>query len=212
MSNITHEVSQIIREHGPRLLNYMKTKQKERGVNNAEIIKLAGVPQSSFYRLWNGDGLKMDQDHVARICLFLGISIDEFMREPSENHTAKLGILEASHEDVMTNIHEEIGRLKHTIEELQKDIAEKDSQIQSLKSSLDAKTEELITTHSTYADRIDKLKDALIDRHSQMHEMNLIHNSRVDEMNKELKRRYDHLHAFFCRITEEHPELLNDII
>lgn len=212
MNSIRPEVSQIIRDHGPKLLAHMKSKQKERGVSNTEIVNLAGIPQSSFYRLWNGDGVKMDQDHVARICLFLGISIDDFMRDPSEDSTAKLAIPKASHEDVMTNIHEEIGRLKHTIEELQNDIAEKDALIVSLKASLKEKTDELIALHAGYVEKLDKMKDALIERHDQMHEMSNQHNRRVDEMNKELKRRYDHLYSFFGKLVGEHPEIVLDLI
>ena len=201
MNNNRPDISLIIRDHGPGLLDHMRHKQKERGVSNAEIINLAGIPQSSFYRLWNGDGKKMDHDHVARICLFLGISIDDFLHDTTDETKAKLEISEVSHEDVMTNIHEEIGRLKNTIEQLQKDISERDTKIMLLEDGLKTKTEEMVTLHATYADRIDKLKDVLIERHTQMHEMNRIHNERIDEMNRELKRRYDHIYDAFYKLA-----------
>jgi methyl-accepting chemotaxis protein len=211
MNNNRPDLSLIIREHGPKLLNHMKHKQKERGVNNADVINLAGVPLSSFDRLWNGDGIKMVPDHVARICLFLGISIDDFLHDTTNETKAKLEITEVAHEDVMTNIHEEIGRLKHTIEKMQAELNEKNAKIDSMKSIIREKTNEIISLHAQHSERMDRLTTALLDRHEQMHQMNHVHGQRIDAMNRELKDRYDHLYKMHMDLLGD-KKIISDLI
>lgn len=202
------DVPSLIRESGPELLAYMKKRQKEKELSNADIIKYTGIPQTSFYRFWNSDGNHMDHDNVARICLLLGISIDEFRRTPTDESKANLPILENSHEDVMNNIHSEINKQKQTITELHEEIEGLEAEIQALEAEVKLKTDEIIALHTRYADRVDKLKDALLERHDQMHELNKQHNARVDLLNKELKSRYDQLYQFFCEVVSHNPNKL----
>lgn len=212
MPNSILDVPSLIRESGPELLAFMKKKQKEKELSNADIIKYTGIPQTSFYRFWNSDGTHMDHDNVARICLLLGISIDEFRRSPTDESKAKLEIYENSHEDVMNNIHSEINRQKQTIAELRKEIEELEEENKRLELEVRDKINEIIALHTRHAERVDKLNDALLLRHDQMHELNNHHNERVDTLNKELKNRYDKLYDFFYLVVSNNPQKIMKMI
>lgn len=206
------DVLTLIKKHGPEILSCLKNRQKERGVSNADIIKLAGIPQSTFYRFWNGNGTNLDHDNVARICLFLGVSVDDFRRDPTDTSKAKLDIPEISHEDVMTNIHAELNKQRETIDTLNANIAALEAKNTSLEAMLKEKTDEIILLHSSYAEKIGKLTDALLERHEHMHNLNVTHNARVDHLNTELSKRFDQMHSLFTQLLQKNPETVQKII
>ena len=208
------DILALIKNHGPEILEALRKRKEERGVTKADIINLTGVPQSSFYRFWDGDGKNLNPDHISKICLFLGVSIDDFRRDPDDTSIAKLGIPATAHEDVMTNIHAELNKQRETISALSDTIEELDERNKILESKLSEKNDELVQSHTMYAEKINKLTDALLELHNQMHGLNVSHNARVDHINDELSKRYDQMHNlfhFFQKVFANHPETLRRI-
>lgn len=208
------DILSLIRNHGPEILEALHKRKEERGVSKADIINLTGVPQSSFYRFWDGDGKNLNPDHISKICLFLGVSIDDFRRDRDDTSIAKLGIPAPAHEDVMTNIHAELNKQRETISELNNMVSELSTKNVFLESQLKDKNEELVQAHSMYAEKINRLTDALLELHNQMHGLNVSHNTRVDHITEELSKRYDQMHnvfLFFQQVFAKHPETLRQI-
>jgi DNA-binding Xre family transcriptional regulator len=208
------DILSLIKNHGPEILAALHKRKEERGVTNADIINLTGVPQSSFYRFWDGDGKNLNPDHISKICLFLGVSIDDFRRDPSDTSIAKLGIPILSHEEVMTNIHAELNKQRETIDDLNYTIEELDLKNRQLEDSLREKTEEIIAIQSKYSDKIEKLTDALLQLHDEMHRLNVGHNTRVDRLTEELSKRHDQQHSLFLFFKDtfaKHPDTLRQI-
>lgn len=200
------DILSLVKNHGPEILKALHIRKEERGVTNSDIINLTGVPQSSFYRFWDGDGKNLNPDHIAKICLFLGVSIDDFRRAPDDTSMARLGIPAPAQEEVMTNIHAELNKQRETIEELNAKIEELECQNRFLERAVAEKTEEIIAIHSKYADKIDKLTDALLEQHEHMHGLNVTHNTRVDKLTEELAKRHDQMHTFFLQLYGKNTE------
>lgn len=183
------DIDSLIREKGAEILEFLKQKQDELDISNADLMERTKIPQTSFYRIWNGDGTKMNADHLCRLCLILGVSIDAFQRDPSATSTVRLpGLREDSHAEIIQGLQEEITRQKETVQQLTEELEAKNAKIGDLKQTLAERTDELLALQQKYSDRVDRLTDSLIERHDQMHELNKSHNARVDKLIEELLR------------------------
>ncbi len=213
MNSQKTEIEVLLREKGPEILAFLHQKQNDKGITNADLMLLSQIPNTSFYRIWNGDGVKMNSDHICRICFVLGVSMDEFQREPTGESTVKLpGLREDSHEEIMDNILEEFNRQKGIIETLTNDNSRKSDRIVELDRELKRRIDENSELQRSFTERIAKLTDALIERHDQMHELNRIHNERVDKLDAALRDRYDQLHNLFTSLLNgEHRYLIEMI-
>lgn len=181
------DIDTMIREKGPEILQFLQQKQDEMNLSNADLMERAKIPQTSFYRIWTGDGTKMNADHLCRLCLILGVSIDAFQRDPSATSTVRLpGLREDSHAEIIQGLQEEITRQKEAVEKLTEELEAKNTKITELKLVINEKVDELCALQQKYSDRVDKLTDSLIERHDQMHELNKAHNLRVDKLIEEL--------------------------
>lgn len=207
------DIDTLIREKGPEILRFLKEKQEEMEITNAVLMERAIIPQTSFYRIWNGDGTKINADHLCRLCLILGVSIDAFQRDPSPTSTVRLpGLREDSHAEIIRGLQEEIDRLKKIEEELSQELEARNTKIAELKLTINEKVDELCALQQKYADRVDRLTDSLIERHDQMHALNQCHNNRVDKLITESQSRYDQLYGLFREIIDNSPKKLVDLL
>jgi DNA-binding Xre family transcriptional regulator len=181
------DIDSLIREKGSEILQFLQQKQEEMDITNADLMERTKIPQTSFYRIWNGDGTKVNADHLCRLCLILGVSIDAFQRDPSATSTVRLpGLREDSHAEIIQGLQEEITRQKETVQQLTEELEAKNAKIAELKTTINEKVDELCSLQQKYSDRVDKLTDSLIERHDQMHELNKAHNVRVDRLIDEI--------------------------
>lgn len=177
------DIDTLIREKGPEILQFLRQKQEEMNISNADLMERSRIPQTSFYRIWSGDGHKMNADHLCRLCLILGVSIDAFQRDPSDSSTVRLpGLREDSHAEIVSGLMEEINRQKENVVKLTGELEEKNAKIAELKVIVAEKVNELCLIQQKYVERFDRLTDALMERHDQMHELNIAHNIRVDKL------------------------------
>lgn len=198
MNSQKTEIEVLLREKGPEILAFLHQKQGEKGITNADLMMLSQIPNTSFYRIWNGDGTKMNSDHICRICFVLGVSMDEFQREPTGESTVRLpGLREDSHEEIMDNILSEYNRQKEIIQTLTNDNSRKSDRIVELDRELKRRIDENGELQKSYTDRIAVLTDALIERHDQMHQLSREHTERIDKLDAALRARYDQLHELF---------------
>ncbi len=181
------DIDSLIKEKGAEILQFLQQKQDELDITNADLMERTKIPQTSFYRIWNGDGTKMNADHLCRLCLILGVSIDAFQRDPSATSTVRLpGLREDSHAEIIQGLQEEITRQKETVQQLADELEAKNAKIAELKLTINEKVDELCSLQQKYSDRVDRLTDSLIERHDQMHELNKAHNVRVDRLIDEI--------------------------
>lgn len=206
------DILALIKNHGREILDALHKRKDERGISNADIINLTGVPQSSFYRFWDGDGKNLNPDHISKICLLLGVSVDDFRRDPDDTSIAKLGIPAPAHEEVMTNLHAEISKQRETIAELNALIEELKDKNTFLESTLKERSEKLISAHADYSIKIDKLTNNLLDLHSQMHNVYVTHNARIDHLNDELVKRHERMYELLHDVFSKAPETVKKII
>lgn len=177
------DIESLIREKGSEILQFLQQKREEMDITNADLMERTKIPQTSFYRIWNGDGTKMNADHLCRLCLILGVSIDAFQRDPSATSTVRLpGLREDSHAEIIQGLQEEITRQKETVQQLTEELEAKNAKITELKQIINEKVDELCSTQQKYSDRVDKLTDALIERHDQMHSINREHCEQVSRL------------------------------
>ena len=181
------DIDSLIKEKGAEILQFLQQKQDELDITNADLMERTKIPQTSFYRIWNGDGTKLNADHLCRLCLILGVSIDAFQRDPSATSTVRLpGLREDSHAEIIQGLQEEITRQKETAQQLTEELEAKNAKIAELKLTINEKVDELCSLQQKYSDRVDRLTDSLIERHDQMHELNKAHNVRVDRLIEEI--------------------------
>lgn len=181
------DIDSLIKEKGAEILQFLQQKQDELDITNADLMERTKIPQTSFYRIWNGDGTKLNADHLCRLCLILGVSIDAFQRDPSATSTVRLpGLREDSHAEIIQGLQEEITRQKETVQQLADELEAKNAKIAELKLTINEKVDELCSLQQKYSDRVDRLTDSLIERHDQMHELNKAHNVRVDRLIEEI--------------------------
>lgn len=181
------DIDSLIKEKGAEILQFLQQKQDELDITNADLMERTKIPQTSFYRIWNGDGTKLNADHLCRLCLILGVSIDAFQRDPSATSTVRLpGLREDSHAEIIQGLQEEITRQKETAQQLTEELEAKNAKIAELKLIINEKVDELCSLQQKYSDRVDRLTDSLIERHDQMHELNKAHNVRVDRLIDEI--------------------------
>ena len=207
------DIDSLIKEKGAEILQFLQQKQDELDITNADLMERTKIPQTSFYRIWNGDGTKMNADHLCRLCLILGVSIDAFQRDPSATSTVRLpGLREDSHAEIIQGLQEEITRQKETVQQLTDELEAKNAKIAELKLAINEKVDELCSLQQKYADRVDRLTDSLIERHDQMHALNQCHNNRVDKLITESQSRYDQLYGLFREIIDNSPKKLVDLL
>ena len=177
------------------ILNKMKERQAEKGLANETIMRATGTPKTTFYRIWNSDeeDIRLDMDFVVRCCLFLGLSVDEHLRQPTDTSTANLPIRESSHEDVVGNVAEILNERKNQIEEQEDEIAR-------LKAELAEKNALIYTLQKEHIQQITSLNAELKARHDQMHELSRAHVERVERFQAELTRRHDQ----YCDLLREY--------
>lgn len=204
------DIDKFVRENIRAIMTFIRDKCEDKKITGDELMNITKIAHTSFYRLWkfgkpedeldeeDRDWMKTykpNADHVCRICLAIGISLDEFQRAPTAESVINLPALsELNHEKIMNNMWEEIAEQRNTIKILETDneqLARKNEELTKMVFS----REEDIRSNIM---RINKLTDALIDRHDQMHELNRTH--------------YEHLYTIFSRILDNDPQKLRELI
>lgn len=112
-------------------LEMMKARQEELGYTDTKLALLTETPKSTFDRRWKSDGKNLPHDFVAKCCFVLGLSIDEDVREPTEDSKMNLPLKEMEHEELMRNfaerLNEKNAQLEYRaglIDKLQTEVAE----------------------------------------------------------------------------------------
>lgn len=177
------EIAVLLNEKGPEILEFLQKKQADKRLSNADLMTLSQIPHTSFYRIWNGNGTKMNPDHICRICFVLGVSMDEFQREKTDESTVRLpGLKEDSHEEIMDNILKEFHQQKDVIETLTNDNSRKSDRIVELDRELKRRIDENNELQRKYTERIEHLTDVLVQRHNEMHEIHKQYADRLDKI------------------------------
>lgn len=160
-----------------QLIDKMKERAKERRLSNKTIMDATGISQSTFYRCWNSDlpDPPLELDNALRLCLFLGLSIDDLLRPTTATSPANLPISEVTHDEVMGNVAELLSKRKARIDELE-----------SERSHLSAQIE-----HKNHT--ISALNDELQALHNRIHDLNREHAERLDRLYAELSQRNQQL-------------------
>lgn len=171
------------------ILNKMKERQIEKNLSDATIMRATGTPKTTFYRIWNSDDddIRLDLDFVVRCCLFLGLSVDEHVRQPTDTSKANLPLSDMVHEDVMGNVAELLNERKLKIEAQTAEIAR-------LKAELEEKNALIFNMQQDHIRRVADLTAELKFRHDQMHELSRTHGERIDKLQAELSHRHDQLY------------------
>ena len=218
------DIDRFVREHIRGIMGFIREKCDEKNITGDELMNITKIAHTSFYRLWKFGkpdedlaeedrewmkNYKPNADHVCRICLAVGVSLDEFQRAPTAESVINLPALsELSHEKIMNNMWEEISGLRDTISILERDNA----QLTEKNEELTKKVFDRENDIRSNIERINKLTDALIDRHDQMHELNRAHNERVDRLDSALRDRYDQLYELFNKVIRNDPQKLMDLL
>ncbi len=220
-NTVTSDIDVFVRENIREIMQFLRSKCKEKGITHDELMTVTKIPHASFYRLWKM-GLPEEQltdedkrpskpnaDHVCRLCIALGVSLAEFQHPPTDDSIMYLPALkENSHEEVMNGIWGEIASLRDAISGLEAERERLESDNRRLSDIAFSREEDIRTNIA----RINKLTDALIERHDQMHELNRLHNDRVDRLDTALRQRYDQLHELFMAVISGNPQRLMDLI
>lgn len=191
------DIDLFVREHIFDIMRFVQAKCDEKNITNDELMSVTKIAHSSFYRLWrcgrpeeeltdeDKKPFKPNADHVCRMCLALGVSLDEFQRTPTAESVVFLPALpEDSHSEIMDNLWNEISGLRDTIAQLEDENAALKSENKRLMNVALSREEDIRSNIM----RINKLTDALIERHDQMHDINRTH--------------YEHLYTIFSRILD----------
>lgn len=83
-------MNEVKRRHMP--YTKLKAYLKEIGMNQEELAKVLDKSPSALNQNLNGTGGDFSLSEVRKICLFLGISADEFFVEPQVSKTKQNGI------------------------------------------------------------------------------------------------------------------------
>lgn len=214
MPNSQPEINSFVKEHIREIMPFLRKKCEEKGLKNEELMIATAIPHTTFYRMWkigtpdeergrDGRQYVPDPDNVCRLCLTIGVSLDEFQRVPTADSTVFLPALsEQSHEKVIDNMWGEVQKNREAAENLESEKTDLLDKNAELEETLRQAREELRQCHA----RIDQLTDALIERHDQMHEINRAHSERIDKLNNELLQQYERIFEMFEKRSNCHIE------
>lgn len=172
------------------ILAKMKERQKELKLSNNTIADAIDMAHSTFRDIWNSDGVGMKHEFVVRVCLFLGLSIDENTRTPTATSKANLDITDNSHEDVMRNNAKMLAERKERIDELE-------AEVEVLTQKINAITAEHLKRIDGLLAKNDMLTEELMKRHREILDYHDRHVTRVDKLQDLLEKRYGELFEYF---------------
>lgn len=180
------QIDLFIREHITEIMCMIEKKCDELDITNDELMTAADVSRTSFYRLWKfirPESMSEEEkrhrpstEHVLRLCCALEITPKQFQyRSPSGDEPSFTDEKRAQVSDHMWEIissqRAAIARLEEERDQLQAD----NRRLTEIAFS----REEDIRANIA---RNNKLTDALLERHDQMHELSHQHNERVDRL------------------------------
>lgn len=173
--------------YGRGLLDKMRRRLAEVGMAKETLRQLTGIPKTTFYRLWNNAEAEvhMDIDIALRICLALGLSIDEHLRKPDEVPEISPPLSEAVHEEVIQNAAEVLGERKQVIEE-------QAGEIEKLSSQLTEK-QQIENEHLRQ----------ILEMHSEIRVLHENYSRRIEELQRELSRRCDQICELAMKVAEK---------
>ncbi len=222
------DIDVFVREHIWEIMSFIRQKCEDKNVTAEELQIITKIAHTSFFRLWKFGKAeeeldeeelakmkvyKPNADHVCRLCLAIGISLDEFQRMPTGESTVKLPALrEDSHEEIMDSFFEEFNRQKNIIETLTYDNSRKSDRIVELDVELKRRIDEFNELQRSSTERIAVLTDALIERHDQMHQLNRDHGERIDRLDTALRMRYDQLYELFMMVLGNDPQKVKELL
>lgn len=196
MPNSLPEIHKYIREHIREIAPFLHEKAREKGITNEELMIATDISHSTLYRIWkigtpdeergkDGKPYMPDPATIGVLCLALGVSYNEFEKKPVPDAAVIIPAANAeSQEKVMDNIWGEVQKNREMVETLESKNAELKNKKAEISQELTDTREELKRCYA----RIEQLTDILIDRHDQMHELNKLHNLRVDRLFEEMLR------------------------
>lgn len=173
--------------YGRGLLDKMHERLAELGMAKETLRQLTGIPKTTFYRLWNNaeTEVHMDIDIALRVCLALGLSIDEHLRKPAEVPEISPPLSEAVHEEVVQNAATVLDERKQVIEE-------QAGEIEQLASQLEEKRQ-IENEHLRQ----------ILEMHSEIRDLHENYNRRIAELQRELSRRCDQICELAGKIAEK---------
>lgn len=180
------QIDLFIRENITEIMRMIEAKCDELDITNDELMTAADVSRTSFYRLWKfirpetmteeEKRSKPSTDHVLRLCCALEITPKQFQyQSPSGGAPSFTDEKRAQVSDQMWEI---ISTQRATIEQLEKERDRLQADNRRLTEIAFSREEDIRANIA----RNNKLTDALIERHDQMHELNRLHNERVDKL------------------------------
>lgn len=180
------QIDRFIRENITEIMRMIESKCDELDITNDELMTAADVSRTSFYRLWKfirPDTMteeekrsKPSTEHVLRLCCALEITPKQFQyQSPSGGAPSFTDEKRAQVSDQMWEI---ISTQRTTIAQLEKERDQLQADNRRLTEIAFSREEDIRANIA----RNNKLTDALLERHDQMHEINRQHNERVDKL------------------------------
>ena len=179
-------IDRFVRENVTDILRMIEAKCDELDITNDELMTAADVSRTSFYRLWkfihpetmtdDEKRSKPSTEHVLRLCCALELTPKQFQYQSPTGGAPSFS--DEKRAQVTDQMWEIISNQRTTIEQLEKERNQLQEDNRRL-TEIAFSREEDIRAHIL---RINQLTDALIDRHDQMHELNRLHNERVDRL------------------------------
>ena len=180
------QIDRFIRENVTDILRMIEAKCDELDITNDELMTVADVSRTSFYRLWkyihpetmtdDEKRSKPSTEHVLRLCCALELTPKQFQyQSPTGGAPSFSDEKRAQTTDQMWEI---ISNQRATIEQLERERNQLQEDNRRLTEIAFSREEDI----RVQIQRNNRLTDALLERHDQMHELNRHHNERVDRL------------------------------
>lgn len=180
------QIDRFVRENVTDILRMIEAKCDELDITNDELMTAADVSRTSFYRLWkfihpetmtdDEKRSKPSTEHVLRLCCALELTPKQFQYQSPTGGAPSFS--DEKRAQITDQMWEIISNQRTTIEQLEKERNQLQEDNRRL-TEIAFSREEDIRAHIL---RNNQLTDALIERHDQMHELNRLHNERVDRL------------------------------
>lgn len=180
------QIDRFVRENVTDILRMIEAKCDELDITNDELMTAADVSRTSFYRLWkfihpetmteDEKRSKPSTEHVLRLCCALELTPKQFQYQSPTGGAPSFS--DEKRAQVTDQMWEIISNQRTTIEQLEKERNQLQEDNRRLTEIAFSREEDI----RVQIERNNKLTDALIERHDQMHELNRLHNERVDKL------------------------------
>lgn len=180
------QIDLFIRENITEIMRMIEAKCDELDITNDELMTAADVSRTSFYRLWkfirpetmteDEKRSKPSTEHVLRLCCALEITPKQFQYQSASG--SEPSFTDEKRAQVSDQMWEIISTQRTTIAQLEKERDRLQEDNRRLTEIAFSREEDIRANIA----RNNKLTDALIERHDQMHELNRLHNERVDKL------------------------------